>query len=114
MKFIHHHINNQTISEYNSDVKLSTAQEFLQMLMNAGTECVIVNQKDIDEKFFDLRSGIAGEMLQKVVNYRLRLAIVGDFSSYGSESLQAFIRESNRGNAIAFVSSVDEALRRFS
>ena len=114
MKFTQHYINNQTISEYDSDAKLGTAQEFLQMLMNAGTECVVVRQEDIDEKFFDLRSGIAGEMLQKVVNYRLRLAIVGDFSVYESKSLQAFIKESNHANAIAFVSSVEEALRRLS
>lgn len=114
MNFIQHCINNQTISEYNSGAKLGTSQEFLEMLMNAGTECVVVQQKYIDEKFFDLRSGIAGDMLQKVVNYRLRLAIVGDFSVYESKSLQAFIRESNRGNTIAFVPSVDEALSRLS
>jgi len=52
-------------------------------------------------------------MLQKVVNYRLRLAIVGDFSKVESKSLKAFIAESNRSNTIVFVGSVDAALVTF-
>lgn len=83
------------------------------MMMDSAAEAVIVHQKNIDPAFFDLRTKLAGEMLQKVVNYRLRLAIVGDFSIYNSDSLKAFIIESNRSNAIAFVSSLEEALLKF-
>jgi hypothetical protein len=53
-------------------------------------------------------------MLQKVVNYRLRLAIVGDFSVYESKSLKAFIVESNRSNTIMFLNTIEEALNRLS
>jgi hypothetical protein len=76
-------------------------------------EAIIVHKQNIDESFFDLRSGLAGEMLQKVVNYRLQLAIIGDFSIYESKSLKAFMAESNRSNTIVFVSSIEEALKRF-
>jgi hypothetical protein len=80
------------------------------MIMDSSAEGIIVHQENIDEQFFDLRSGLAGEMLQKVVNYRLRLAIVGDFSIYESNSLRAFISESNRSNSIAFVKTIEDAL----
>ncbi len=113
MDFIHHTINGHTIAELNdSNATLGTTQEFLQMIMDASAEAVIVHKKNIDERFFDLRSGLAGEMLQKVVNYKLRLAIVGDFSVYDSKSLQAFVYESNKANTIVFVSTVEDALKR--
>jgi hypothetical protein len=115
MKFIQHPINNYTIAELSANnVILTTAQEFLQMIMDSAAEGVIVHKENIDESFFDLSSGLAGDMLQKIVNYRLRLAIVGDFSKYESKSLQAFILESNRSNTIVFVSTVEEALKRLS
>lgn len=113
MTYIHHHINGRSIAEFTAEgIVLSTAQEFLQMIMDSSAEAIIVHQENIDERFFDLRSGLAGEMLQKVVNYRLRLAIVGDFSIYESNSLRAFIAESNRSNTIAFVNTIEEALSR--
>ena len=84
------------------------------MIMDASADCIIVHQGNIDESFFDLSSGLAGEMLQKVANFRLRLAIVGDFSIYESKSLKAFIAESNRSNTIIFVSTVEDALSKLS
>ncbi len=115
MKYIQHYINGQTIAEFNAQgVVLSTTQEFLQMIMDSCAEGIIVHQKNIDDTFFDLRSGLAGDMLQKVVNYRLRLAIVGDFSVYESKSLKAFIFESNRSDTIGFVNTIEEALIRLS
>ena len=113
MEYIQHHINGQSVAELRATgVVLSTAQQFLQMIMDSAAEGIIVHQENIDEQFFDLRSGLAGEMLQKVVNYRLRLAIVGDFSIYESNSLRAFIAESNRSNTIVFVTTVEEAINR--
>src|SRR5688572_23397265 len=115
MKYIHHHINCQSIAELSAKgVVLSTAQQFLQMIMDSSAEGIIVHQENIDERFFDLRSGLAGEMLQKVVNYRLRLAIVGDFSIYESTSLKAFIFESNKSNTIVFINTIEDALIRLS
>lgn len=52
----------------------------------------------LDPEFFTLRNGLAGEFLQKLVNYRLRVAIVGDLSAHtgASNALRDFVRESNR------------------
>ena len=38
---------------------------------------LILDEEDIDSSFFDLSTGIAGELMQKVVNYRGRLAVAG-------------------------------------
>lgn len=93
--------------------KISTAQQFLEIMMNAPGDAIIIQKKDLHESFFDLKSGLAGEILQKVVNYQRKLAIVGDFSGYSSESLNDLIRESNKGGVIIFVGTVEEVLEKF-
>ena len=75
-----------------------------------GCSRLIVHSADLSPDFFDLRTGLAGEILQKLSNYRMQLVIVGDFSNIGSKSLRDFIRESNRGKSVNFLSSADEAL----
>lgn len=68
------------------------------------SECsaMILFQEQLDESFFRLSTGLAGEVLQKFVNYQMKLAVVGDFSGYPSKPLQDFIRESNEGRQICF------------
>jgi uncharacterized protein DUF4180 len=68
----------------------------------------------LDPAFFTLSTGLAGELVQKFVNYRQRLAIVGDISGYvdGSAALRDFVRESNRGRQVWFVADADELARR--
>lgn len=76
------------------------------------TDCdkLIVNKSCVADDFFILSTGIAGEILQKFINYRKKIAIVGDYSKYTSKPLKDFIYESNNGNSIFFVSSIEEAL----
>lgn len=74
-----------------------------------GTDKVILHQENIIPVFFDLKNGMAGEVLQKFSTYGVRLAIVGDFSIYPGASLKDFIYESNKGGHIHFLSSVAEA-----
>lgn len=49
--------------------------------------------------FFRLETRIAGELIQKFVNYRLHCAVVGDISAHlaDSKSLRDFAYETNRG-----------------
>ncbi len=75
-----------------------------------GSTKLIVHAGDLSPDFFDLRTGLAGEILQKFSNYRMRLAIVGDFSHLTSKSWRDFIRESNRGRTVSFLPTLDEAL----
>ena len=89
-----------------------SSQDALDVMGNAdyqGARKIILHQRSIDQAFFDLRSGIAGDVLQKFVNYQMQLAIVGDFSSYMTPSFRAFMVECNRGSHIFFVNDVPEA-----
>jgi len=73
---------------------------------------MIIHDKSLHPNFFDLKTKVAGEILQKFSNYRMRLAIVGDFSGFKSKNLRDFIRESNRTGTINFVGTIDEALSK--
>ncbi|MFC7614763.1 DUF4180 domain-containing protein [Actinokineospora soli] len=65
-------------------------------------------------EFFDLSTRVAGEMLQKLVNYRLSVAIVGDIDEHvaRSSALADFVRESNRGKHVWFVPDVASLAER--
>ncbi len=58
--------------------------------------------------FLTLSTRIAGEVIQKFVNYGLKVAIVGDISSAvaDSDALRDFVRESNRGRHVWFVEDI--------
>ena len=75
---------------------------------------IILYERNIIPDFFDLQTKLAGEILQKFSNYRIRLVIVGDWSKYTSRSLEAFITESNRGKTVNFSSSLTEAVKLLS
>ncbi|MGY3214065.1 DUF4180 domain-containing protein [Mucilaginibacter sp. HD30] len=79
-----------------------------------GYEKLIIYKDNIAPDFFDLKTKLAGEILQKFSNYRVRLVILGDFSKVESKSLQDFIRESNKGKLVNFLSSREEAIGRLS
>lgn len=76
-----------------------------------GCSKMAVYSESLTPAFFDLKTRLAGEILQKFSNYRMQLAIIGDFSDIKSRSLRDFIRESNRTGIITFVSTRDEALK---
>jgi hypothetical protein len=113
-----HNINNLKIAEVISpDTIISGIEEGLEFLGNLyyqDFDKIIVYEENITPDFFNLKNGIAGEILQKFSNYRVRLAIVGDFSKYKAKSINDFIYESNKGRQINFVGSRSEALEALS
>lgn len=110
-----HHFNDIKIAEISSDETiLRTTEDGLDLLGNVyyqGFDRIVLNEKNITPAFFDLKNGLAGEILQKFSTYRVRLAIVGDFSKYTSQSLTDFIYESNKGKHVNFVNSITEAVQ---
>lgn len=79
-----------------------------------GCDRVILNKDAITEDFFELSTRIAGEVLQKFINYYMKIAILGDFSIYKSKSLKDFIYESNKGKNIFFLSTMEQAIEKLS
>ncbi len=115
MNIVAHNIEEFKIAEIKSDeVVINSIQDGLDVLGNVyyqGFDKVIILKENITSDFFNLKNGIAGEILQKFSNFRIRLAIVGDFSTFTSKSINSFIYESNKGQQITFVRSISEALR---
>ncbi len=94
---------------------LGTPQDVLDVLGSfypEPVEGVIIHAINLPAEFFQLRTRLAGEILQKFANYRLKIAIVGDFAQYNSQALAAFIYECNRGRDFFFVATRSEALQR--
>lgn len=110
-----HEVNNIKIAEVLSDdLLIRSAEDALQLLGDLyyqGFDKIIIYEDNIIPDFFDLRTGMAGEILQKFSNYRVRLAIVGDFSRYPGQSIKDFIFESNKSGHIQFVPSLEYALK---
>ncbi len=99
------------------DALIKDVQDTLDLLANVGVhDChkIILRENNLAPAFFDLRSGLAGEVLQKFSTYNIQLAIIGDFSKYTSKSLQDFILESNQYGHIIFVNSLEEAKEKLS
>ncbi|MBW6480848.1 MAG: DUF4180 domain-containing protein [Bacteroidales bacterium] len=118
MKFETHQINEVKIAEVISeDIIINSVDSAVNLLGNLyyqGFDKIIIHEKILTPDFFDLKNGMAGDILQKFSNYRMPLAIIGDFSKYTSKSVNAFINECNRGKQINFVNSLPEALKALS
>jgi len=107
-------INDFNIAEIiSSIIEINSAQDALDILANCAYQDarrIVMYQENITEDFFDLKTTLAGDILQKFSNYNVKLAIVGDFSKYSSNSLRDFIYESNKAGRISFVATRDEAI----
>jgi hypothetical protein len=77
-----------------------------------GVTKLVLNKDAFCEDFFRLSTGLAGEIVQKFVNYRFRVAIVGDFSRYTSKALRDYMYECNKGNHLYFVADRQQALEK--
>lgn len=90
------------------------ALRLLEEVFAFGASNIIFHKENIAPEFFDLKTGLAGVVLQKFANYNIRVAIVGDFTNITSKSVNAFIYESNRGNQIFFLESLELAVQKLS
>lgn len=98
-----------------SDEPLNSSQDILDLLGSfypEHVEALILHETNLAPDFFQLRTKLAGEILQKLVNYRVKVAIVGEFAKYQSKALADFIYECNQGRQIFFVPTREEALAR--
>jgi hypothetical protein len=80
----------------------------------AGCDRIVINKSLLSESFFDLKTRLAGEILQKFINYRVKVAIIGNFSVYTSQNFQDFIYECNSGNDIFFLPTEQQAIEKLS
>ena len=85
------------------------ARDLMAEAFGEGATMVAIPAGRLEPAFFDLRSGVAGDILQVSANYRIRLAIVGDLPepAASSAAFAALVRESNAGTQHWFVASLD-------
>ena len=75
-----------------------------------GSDRIVIGKDNIVDTFFILSSGLAGEVLQKFVNYHGKIAIYGDFPGYKRKALKDFMYESDRGKDILFLYTKNKPL----
>ena len=78
----------------------------------AQADRIALAKELVTDDFFILSTGVAGEILQKYVNYHMKIVIYGDYSHYTSKPLHDFIYESNKGHNFFFVETREEALEK--
>lgn len=90
------------------EVLLRKEQDALDLMGEVQSDYLIVHDYNFDPEAFDISTKILGDVLQKFANYRVKLAVIGDFEKYPSNILKDFIRESNRHGDYIFVPDLDE------
>lgn len=111
-------VNGKSIAVLRSlGVLIKEAQDALDLLAEASylnSHKIIIKENHVTPAFFELKSGIAEEILQKFSTNNVQLAIIGDFSKFMGKSLRDFMFESNKYGRINFVSSFEEAKEKLS
>jgi len=99
-----------------SDILINNTQDALDLMATInhlyGCHKMVIGESSITNSFFDLKTGIAGDILQKYTNYNMKIAIVGNFEIYNSNSLKDFIFESNKGRQFFFLPDEKAAVDR--
>ena len=100
------------------EIIIADAQSAIDFIMTVKyeTNCskIALNKEAVAEDFFILSKGLAGEVLQKFINYQTKFAVYGDFSKYTSKPLKDFMYESNNGKDIFFVKNEADAINMLS
>ena len=110
--------NTQIAAVSSDDLLITNVQSALDLIMTVKyeTDCtnIAINKEAITDEFFILSTCLAGEILQKFINYGVRFAIYGDFSEYTSKPLKDFMYESNKGKDIFFQPTISLAIDKLS
>jgi hypothetical protein len=75
---------------------------------------VALSAEWLGDDFFRLSTRVAGEVVQKLQDYQLRVVVVGDIARRTAESgaLRDWVRECNRGRQVWFVASLEDLAER--
>jgi hypothetical protein len=86
------------------------ANELVSLSMENGTPLVLFEEGALSPEFTDLRTGVAGEVMQKLVNYHMTAAAVLSTQISQSGRFGELMLEMNRGSTFRSFSLYDEAL----
>lgn len=79
--------------------------------IESGGRALLLDHGALPAAFFDLSTGVAGDLVQRLVLYDIRMAaVVPDLTAH-SVSFQHFVLEANRGGQYRFFPTREEAAR---
>lgn len=89
--------------------KAMLANDLIGLAWEHEASVVAVAVKAMPAQFYELRSGLLGEVTQKFANYRLHLVVLGDVSERvaASKAFRDYVHEANGGRTLWFVRDVD-------
>ncbi len=77
--------------------RVEDALDAVSACIEHGAQGLLVESRNLPPAFFELRSGFAGEFVQKLVNYRIRVAGVFASEEGYTERFREFLLEAKRG-----------------
>lgn len=94
--------------------KLETEQDGLDVIgacLGEGIDRLMLHADSLSEAFFELRTGLAGNLLQKFVNYQIQTAMVIPTDRMLSDRVKEWFSELNKGREFGVFADVNEAER---
>lgn len=75
-----------------------------------GARALLLDAGALPAAFFDLSTGVAGDVVQKLVNHGVRMAAVVPDLGAQPERFQEFAREANQGRQFRFFATRADAI----
>ena len=78
--------------------------------IESGADALLLDQEALTPEFFDLSSGVAGNLVQRLQNYGIRMAAVVPSTAAHSHAFQEFAMEANTGSRFRFFPTRADAM----
>lgn len=91
---------------------LGSEQDALDLIAICGendTNLLVIHAEVLSEDFFKLKTGVAGRMLQKLINYRVKTAVIISNDQLVKGKFKEMVSESNKGNQFKVFDKITEA-----
>lgn len=89
---------------------ISESQQFLDLITTLGyehdTNYYAIEKYLLAPKFFDLTSGLAGDIMQKCMIYGIKVQVIGDYSHIESKAFKDLMYECNQQGNFTFVNEL--------
>lgn len=104
--------NQKCVECYASESLIQAERDALDLVaacMEYDTNLLMIHAQALSEDFFKLKTGVAGKVLQKFINYRIKTAILIPDDIKLSGKFKELLAEANKGNEYRAFTSKQEA-----
>lgn len=95
-----------------SETPLKSEKDALDIIatcMENNANMAIVKEKAFSKDFFNLRTGLAGMILQKFINYQIKVASIIENEDKFNDRFKEMVLEANKGNDFRVFKTITEA-----